>query len=86
YLANKDNYQLEVLVEGEPGLLNVYHVITVNPEKWTEMNYEGALAFANFMVASETQAVISEFGKDKFGQPLFFPDAGRDPAELGLDN
>lgn len=86
YLANKDNYQLEVLVEGEPGLLNVYHVITVNPEKWTEMNYEGALAFANFMVASKTQAVISEFGKDKFGQPLFFPDAGRDPAELGLDN
>ncbi len=86
YLANKDNYQLEVLVEGEPGLLNVYHVITVNPDKWTEMNYEGALAFANFMVASETQAVISEFGKDKFGQPLFFPDAGRDPAELGLDN
>lgn len=86
YLANKDNYQLEVLVEGEPGLLNVYHVITVNPEKWTEMNYEGAFAFANFMVASKTQAVISEFGKDKFGQPLFFPDAGRDPAELGLDN
>lgn len=86
YLANKDNYQLEVLVEGEPGLLNVYHVITVNPEKWTEMNYEGALSFANFMVASETQAVISEFGKDKFGQPLFFSDAGRDPAELGLDN
>jgi tungstate transport system substrate-binding protein len=86
YLANKDNYQLEILVEGDKGLLNVYHVITVNAEKWTAANYEGALAFANFMVAPETQAVIGEFGVDKFGAPLFFPDAGRDPAELGLDS
>lgn len=86
YLANKDNYQLGILVEGDKGLLNVYHVITVNAEKWTAANYEGALAFASFMVAPETQAVIGEFGVDKFGAPLFFPDAGRDPAELGLDS
>ncbi|MBM4425614.1 MAG: tungsten ABC transporter substrate-binding protein [Chloroflexi bacterium] len=85
YLANKDNYQLEILVEGEPGLLNIYHVITVNPDKSDQINSEGGLAFANFMVAPETQAVIGEFGVDKYGAPLFFPDAGRDPAELGLD-
>lgn len=86
YLANKDNYQLETLVEGEKSLLNVYHVITVNLDKSDKINYEGALAFANFMVVPETQAIIGEFGVDKFGQPLFFPDAGRDPAELGLDS
>lgn len=85
YLANKDNYQLEILVEGEPGLLNIYHVITVNPDKSDKINYEGGLAFANFMVDAATQAVIGEFGVDKYGAPLFFPDAGRDPAELGLD-
>lgn len=85
YLANKDNYQLEILVEGEPGLLNIYHVITVNPEKSAQINSEGGLAFANFMVDAATQAVIGEFGVDKYGAPLFFPDAGRDPAELGLD-
>jgi tungstate transport system substrate-binding protein len=85
YLANKDNYQLEILVEGEPGLLNIYHVITVNPDKSDQINYEGGLAFANFMVDAATQAVIGEFGVDKYGAPLFFPDAGRDPAELGLD-
>ncbi|MEY2817915.1 MAG: hypothetical protein RL275_1378, partial [Chloroflexota bacterium] len=50
------------------------------------INYEGALAFANFIVAPETQAVIAEFGVEKFGQPLFIPDAGKDPAELGLDS
>jgi len=84
YLANKDTYQLDILLEGDAKLLNVYHVITVNPELWTKANYEGALAFANFMIAPETQAVIGEFGVDKFGAPLFFPDADKTDADLGL--
>ncbi|HSA99413.1 MAG TPA: substrate-binding domain-containing protein, partial [Anaerolineales bacterium] len=74
YLASKDNLDLEILVEGEAALLNVYHVITVNPEKWPKANYDGAMAFAKFMTNPATQKVISEFGVDKFGQPLFFPD------------
>ena len=86
YLANKDNLQLEILLEGNNALLNVYHVITVNPTKSDKINYDGALAFANFIIAPETQAVIGEFGVDKFGAPLFVPDAGKDPAELGLDS
>jgi tungstate transport system substrate-binding protein len=84
YLANKNNLSLEILAEGDPALLNVYHVITVNPEKWGKANYEGALAFANFMIAPATQSVISAFGVDKFGQPLFFPDADKTDADLGL--
>jgi tungstate transport system substrate-binding protein len=84
YLANKDNYQLEILVEGDTGLLNVYHVITVSPDKWPKANYEGALTFANFMIAPSTQDVIGQFGVDKFGAPLFFPDADKTDADLGL--
>ncbi len=84
YLANKDNYQLEILVEGDNSLLNVYHVITVNAEKWPAVNYEGALAFANFIIHPDTQAIIAEFGLDKFGQPLFYPDADKTDADLGL--
>ena len=84
YLANKDNYQLEILVEGDTGLLNVYHVITVNPDKWPKANYEGALAFCNFMIDPATQAVIGPFGGDRFGAPLFFPDADKTDADLGL--
>lgn len=85
YLANRDNLDLEILFEGDAALLNVYHVITVNPEKWDKANYEGALAFSQFMTAAETQAVIAEFGKDKFGQSLFFPDADKTDADLGLE-
>lgn len=84
YLANKGNLQLEILVEGDTALLNVYHVITVNPEKWDKINYEGALAFLNFIIAPSTQEVIGKFGVDKFGAPLFFPDADKTDADLGL--
>ena len=84
YLANKANLGLEILVEGDPALLNVYHVITVNPEKWPKSNYDGAMAFARFMTDSATQDVIGQFGLDKFGQPLFFPDADKTDADLGL--
>jgi tungstate transport system substrate-binding protein len=85
YLANKENLDLEILVEGDAALLNVYHVITVNPEKWPKSNYDGAIAFAKFMTAPATQKVIGEFGVDKFGQPLFFPDADKTDADLGLE-
>jgi tungstate transport system substrate-binding protein len=84
YLANKDNYQLELLVEGDNSLLNVYHVITVNQSKWSDVNYDGALAFAKFITAAATQEVIGKFGVDKFGQPLFYPDADKTDADLGL--
>ena len=84
YLANKDNYKLDLLVEGDNSLLNVYHVITVNQSKWPKVNYEGALAFAKFMTDPATQETIGEFGVDKFGQPLFYPDADKTDADLGL--
>lgn len=75
YLASRDNVQLDILVEGDKILLNMYHVITVNPDKYPAVNYDGALAFAKFMTNADTQQMIAEFGVDKYGQPLFFPDA-----------
>jgi tungstate transport system substrate-binding protein len=84
YLANKDNLTLAIFIEGDAALLNVYHVITVNTEKWPKVNAEGAKAFADFLVAEKTQAAIGKFGVDKFGQALFTPDAGKTDAELGL--
>jgi tungstate transport system substrate-binding protein len=84
YLANKGNLQLDILVEGDPSLLNVYQVITVNPAKWEKVNYDGALAFLGFMIQPSTQEIIGRFGVDKYGQPLFYPDATKTDADLGL--
>jgi tungstate transport system substrate-binding protein len=83
YLALKKNLQLNILAEGDAILLNIYHVIEVNPAKWPKVNAAGAKAFADFMISKETQDIIKTFGVDKFGSPLFFPDAGKKEEELG---
>ena len=83
YLALKKNLGLDILVEGDAILLNIYHVIEVNPAKWPKVNNAGAKTFAGFMVSKGTQELIKPFGVDKFGSPLFFPDAGKKEEELG---
>lgn len=87
YLALKDRLELPILVQGDKVLLNVYHVITVNPKRFKTINVAGGNAFADFLLAPATQKVIGEFGVAKFGQRLFTPCAhdscGRFPAEGG---
>lgn len=73
YLALKDQLDLAVLSQGDPALINIYHVIAVNPDRYNTINVAGAQAFIDFMLAPATQDVIGEFGKDKFGQALFTP-------------
>ncbi len=75
YLAMKNSLDLEVLVEGEKLLFNPYHVITVNSKKNSRVNYEGAKAFMNFITGEKAQRIIKDFGKEKYGEPLFTPDA-----------
>ncbi len=83
YLATRKNLGLEILNEGDAALLNIYHVIEVNGAKWPKANAEGAKAFADFMVSKKTQNIIKTFGVDKYGSPLFFPDAGKKVEDLG---
>jgi tungstate transport system substrate-binding protein len=84
YLAMKKSLGMEILLEGDAKLLNVYHVIEVNPARWPKVNAPAARAFADFMVSKKVQETIGRFGVDKFGAPLFFPDAGKKPETLGL--
>jgi len=83
YLALKKNLGLDILVEGDGILLNIYHVIEVNPKKWPKVNFAGAKAFGDFMISKDTQDIIKTFGVDKYGSPLFFPDAGKKEEDLG---
>lgn len=83
YLALRDRLQLEVVFEGAAPLLNVYHAYVVNPERHEGVRAAQARAWVAFLVAPETQAIIGGFGREKFGQPLFVPDAGKSVEELG---
>ncbi|MGB4782350.1 substrate-binding domain-containing protein [Candidatus Methylomirabilis sp.] len=83
YVALKKRVQLEVLVERDKSLLNIYSVMEVNPARFPKVNAAGGKAFADFMVSPAAQEVIKSFGIDKFGEPLFYPDAGKREEELG---
>ena len=77
YLAFQKRLDLPILVEKDRPLLNIYSVMEVNPANGPKVNVAGGKAFAAFMLAPETQAVIKNFGVDKYGQPLFVPIAGK---------
>ncbi len=85
YLAYKKNIQLDILYENssEPALLNIYHVIQVNPDKYSGINAAGAKAFVDFMISPDTQKLIGQFGVTQYGQPLFFPDYVKKESDLG---
>jgi tungstate transport system substrate-binding protein len=84
YLSLKDVLDLEILVEGDPSLMNIYHVMIVNPERWPVINFEGARAFVDFLISPKAQGIIENFGVENYGQPLFVPDAGKTEKELGV--
>jgi tungstate transport system substrate-binding protein len=76
-LAFSKRVDLKAMVEHDRLLLNIYSVMEVNPANGPKVNAAGGKAFAAFMLASETQAVIKAFGVDKYGQALFVPIAGK---------
>ncbi len=76
YLSMVDHLDLQVLIEGDSRLFNQYGVIAVNPDKNDKINAEGAETFINWLLSDEAQQLIGEFGADKFGEPLFTPNAG----------
>jgi tungstate transport system substrate-binding protein len=76
-LAFARRVELKPMVEGDKLLLNVYSVMEVNPANGPRVNAAGGKAFADFMLAPDTQAVIKGFGVEKYGQPLFVPIAGK---------
>lgn len=73
YLTKSDSLALEILVEGDKALFNQYHVITVKDA----VNAQGAADFMNWITSEAVQQdLIATFGAEKFGQPLFVPNAG----------
>lgn len=72
------DYQLDIVCEGNDSLLNQYGVIAVNPEKYPEVNNEGANDFIEWICSDEVQELIGEYGVEEYGQALFTPNAGTD--------
>jgi tungstate transport system substrate-binding protein len=63
-------------VEQDEVLLNFISLIPVNPQKFSRVNYQDTMTFVKWLASPEKgQKIISDFGKDKYGSPLFFPNS-----------
>jgi tungstate transport system substrate-binding protein len=71
HIAFEDKIDLPVLCEGDKALMNVYGVIAVNPARYQEANFKGAMAFINWICSAEAQKRIAAFQKNE--KKLFYP-------------
>ena len=76
FLSLQKEIKLVPLVEGDEVLLNYISLIPVNPKKLPLANYPDAMIFVQWLTSPEKgQKIIRDFGKDKYGAPLFFPNS-----------
>jgi len=76
FLSLQKEIKLQILVEGDVLLLNFISLIPVNPQKFPRVNHEGVKTFVKWLTdPAKGQKIVEEFGKDKYGSPLFFPNS-----------
>jgi tungstate transport system substrate-binding protein len=72
WLAQKGTLNLEVISQGNKDLLNTYSVILINEQKFPKIHSKEAQLFYSWITSSQTLQLIANFGKDKYGEPLFY--------------
>ncbi len=78
YITMKPKLTLQVLIERDSILLNYITLIPVNPAKFPQVHYAEAMQFVEWLQGKEAQTIIRDFGKDKYGEPLFFPNSAEE--------
>ncbi|KFO67796.1 tungsten ABC transporter permease [Smithella sp. SCADC] len=76
YLSLKDQIKLVILVEGDEALINYISLIPVSQSKFPKVNKKDTMKFVKWLTSPKKgQLIIRDFGKDKYGSPLFFPNS-----------
>jgi len=76
WLSLKASLRLQVLLEGDDALLNYISLIPVNPKKFPKLDHASAMAFVAWLTDPDKgQKLVRDFGREKFGEPLFFPNS-----------
>jgi len=76
FLTLQGKIKSVVLVEKDEALLNFISLIPVNPQKFPKVNYQDAMIFVKWLTSPDKgQKIIRDFGKEKYGSPLFFPNS-----------
>jgi tungstate transport system substrate-binding protein len=76
YLSLQKKIALQVLVEGDEALLNRISLIPVSQQKFPKTNVKDVATFVKWLCdPAKGQKIVTDFGTDVYGQPLFFPDS-----------
>jgi tungstate transport system substrate-binding protein len=75
YITMKSKINLQVLVQRDDVLLNYITLIPVNPAKFPQVRHKEAMQFVDWLQGREAQIIIRDFGREKYGEPLFFPNS-----------
>ncbi|MEA5388858.1 substrate-binding domain-containing protein [Haloarculaceae archaeon H-GB2-1] len=78
FLSMKNDVELVIHVQGPlkggPVILkNPYGVMAVNPAKYSDVNYQAAMAYIGFLTSPQGQSMIENYTAN--GSQLFFPNA-----------
>lgn len=74
FLAYRERTGLVRLTGEAPALRNEYAVLRIDPERFAgRVNGDAARRFEVFVSDADTQRRIGEFGRERFGAPLFRP-------------
>ena len=72
FLSNKAELDLDIILAEGEDMKNTYSLIECNPEKLTGINTDGAKALIEWMTGEEASALIAEYGKEQYGEALFY--------------
>ncbi len=75
FLSQEESLDMEILFDGDALLRNVYHLIVVSPRQGARVNVAGAESLARFFLSEEVLDLLRDFGRERYGRPLFVPDA-----------
>lgn len=71
WLAYQDRSPLAVKFQGDENLFNPYGIIAVNPKRYPDSNYSGAMALIKWITSKAGQKMIHDFAIN--GTQLFTP-------------
>lgn len=87
FLSLKNQIKIQILMEKDEAMLNYITLIPVNPKKFPRANYEDVMVFVKWLTSPKKgQRIIKDFGKDKYGSPLFFPNSKEWRSSQGIKN
>lgn len=72
FLKIKDAIEMEIMIEGDPFLKNLYSMVRVTPVTDEKNGGDASDKLIQYMLLENTQEKLLKFGVEKYGEAIFF--------------